>query len=263
LLHGFQGQSTLRTKTASASKSRQLTLAAAYAIKTDMCKAYTANNSFEWSERQYHYQSIAETTSAMQCRKMDRALNSCTKRLLRHAFIALGSNVDSAWVSSGSALSFGLSALRGYGIEVIDVSDVYVSKAIGGGRQPVYQNAVARVAAHMAPAALLRVLKRIERRAGRRLGRHWGPRVLDLDIVSAGANYGSTVSGRRVAGRLILPHPEMHRRAFVLLPLAEIAPHWRHSRLGSSVTQLLQQPSVKRQTIGVVRRPGSAASLRD
>ncbi len=188
---------------------------------------------------------------------------SLTKHMPGNVFIALGSNVDSPWLTSGSALQFGLAALSDSGIDVLEVSDVYVNDAIGGGRQPAYRNAVARIQPYMAPGALLRTLKRIERSAGRRLGRHWGPRVLDLDIVSAGAVYGARArpSRRRAAGRLILPHPEMHRRAFVLLPLAAIAPHWRHPRNGRTVRQLLQHPSVKRQTVGIVRCCGSAAAL--
>jgi 2-amino-4-hydroxy-6-hydroxymethyldihydropteridine diphosphokinase len=86
---------------------------------------------------------------------------------------------------------------------------------------------------------MLRLLKRIERRAGRRLGRRWGPRPLDIDIL----DYRGTRIGwpprRREPGRLILPHPEMHRRVFVLVPLLEIAPHWRHPILGLGARALL------------------------
>jgi 2-amino-4-hydroxy-6-hydroxymethyldihydropteridine diphosphokinase len=91
----------------------------------------------------------------------------------------------------------------------------------------------------MAPAALLRTLKRIERRAGRRLGRHWGPRQLDIDVLDFGGRQIGNPHGHRRRGQLQLPHPEMHRRAFVLLPLREVAPSWRHPRLGLTVSALL------------------------
>jgi 2-amino-4-hydroxy-6-hydroxymethyldihydropteridine diphosphokinase len=84
------------------------------------------------------------------------------------------------------------------------------------------------VQAHMAPAALLRLIKRIERQAGRRLGARWGPRSLDVDILDFGGRRLGWPPRGRPRGRLILPHPEMHRRAFVLVPLLEVDPHWRH-----------------------------------
>ena len=91
----------------------------------------------------------------------------------------------------------------------------------------------------MAPAALLRTLKRIERRAGRRLGRHWGPRQLDIDILDFGGRQIGNPRGHRRRGQLLLPHPEIHRRAFVLLPLREVAAFWRHPRLELPVSALL------------------------
>ena len=106
-------------------------------------------------------------------------------------------------------------------------------RPLGPGRQAPYLNAVLLLEAHLAPAALLRLLKRIERRAGRRFGPHWGPRCLDIDILDYGGRRLGWPPRRRERGRLILPHPEMHRRAFVLVPLLEIAPHWRHPVLAS------------------------------
>ena len=99
--------------------------------------------------------------------------------------------------------------------------------------QPRYLNAVVLVEAYIAPGALLRLLKRIERRAGGRLGaRNGGPRPLDIDILDYGGRRIGRPPRRRQRGRLILPHPEMHRRAFVLVPLLEVAPAWRHPRSG-------------------------------
>jgi 2-amino-4-hydroxy-6-hydroxymethyldihydropteridine diphosphokinase len=118
-------------------------------------------------------------------------------------------------------------------------SSLYTTTPVGLGRQPAYLNAVVLVDASMAPAALLRTLKHIERRAGRRLGRHWGPRQLDIDILDIAGRQVGNPRGRRRPGQLLLPHPEMHRRAFVLLPLREVAPCWHHPRLGLTVSALL------------------------
>jgi 2-amino-4-hydroxy-6-hydroxymethyldihydropteridine diphosphokinase len=94
--------------------------------------------------------------------------------------------------------------------------------------------------ADMAPAAVLRLMKRLERLAGRSPGPRWSPRSLDLDILCHGRRaFGWPPIRRRERGRLILPHPEMHKRAFMLVPLLEIAPHWRHPVLGVSGRVLL------------------------
>jgi 2-amino-4-hydroxy-6-hydroxymethyldihydropteridine diphosphokinase len=81
----------------------------------------------------------------------------------------------------------------------------------------------------------------LERKAGRRAGRPQGPRPLDIDILDyGGRRLGWPGRGRRRA-RLVLPHPEAHRRAFVLVPLAQVAPHWRHPVLGASARALLDR----------------------
>jgi 2-amino-4-hydroxy-6-hydroxymethyldihydropteridine diphosphokinase len=104
-----------------------------------------------------------------------------------------------------------------------------------------YCNAVIEVGTDETPRALMRILKAIERRAGRRTGRMWGPRSLDLDLV----DYGGALMGnpRRThrTGQLVLPHPELHKRAFVLVPLLEIAPDWRHPRSRKAGKTLLRE----------------------
>jgi 2-amino-4-hydroxy-6-hydroxymethyldihydropteridine diphosphokinase len=118
-------------------------------------------------------------------------------------------------------------------------SRVFSTAPQGPGLQVRYLNAVALVAAPLPPAALLRLLKRIERDAGRRSGPKWGPRPLDLDILDYGGWRIGWPPRRRQRGQLILPHPEMDARAFVLVPLLEVAPHWRHPVLGLGVRALL------------------------
>jgi 2-amino-4-hydroxy-6-hydroxymethyldihydropteridine diphosphokinase len=112
---------------------------------------------------------------------------------------------------------------------------------------------------------LLRLAKRIERQAGRRLGGHWGPRSLDIDVLDyGGRSYGSP-SRRRRRGQLVLPHPEMHRRAFVLVPLLEVVPHWSHPALGATARTLLARlgPSHRRgvrQSLDFARSPCDKAT---
>jgi 2-amino-4-hydroxy-6-hydroxymethyldihydropteridine diphosphokinase len=117
--------------------------------------------------------------------------------------------------------------------------------------QDSYYNAVLAVECPLPPAALLRLAKGIERAAGRRRGRLWGPRPLDIDLIDyKGFSLGK--AGRiRVPGQLILPHPELHKRTFVLAPLAEALPSWRHPRLGLSAANLVKRlPLAARGGVG-------------
>jgi 2-amino-4-hydroxy-6-hydroxymethyldihydropteridine diphosphokinase len=136
--------------------------------------------------------------------------------------------------------------LESAGVHVLASSRVYATAPLGPGRQAPYLNAVLLARSYVAPATLLWRLKRIERHAGRRLGARWGPRSLDIDILDFGGKHIGWPPRGRPRGRLILPHPEMHRRAFVLVPLLEVDPHWRHPILaiaGRTLLARLARPS--------------------
>ena len=100
---------------------------------------------------------------------------------------------------------------------------------------PPYLNGVALLRTRLAPQALLLGLQSIERRLGRdrrQESARWRPRAVDLDLVALDDQVLDTPD-------LVLPHPEMHKRAFVLGPMAEVWPGWRHPRLGLTVCQML------------------------
>jgi 2-amino-4-hydroxy-6-hydroxymethyldihydropteridine diphosphokinase len=99
---------------------------------------------------------------------------------------------------------------------------------------------------------LLRLLKRLERRAGRRVTPPLQPRPLDIDILDLGGRRLNWPARRRVSGQLVLPHPLMHERAFVLIPLMEVAPHWSHPVLGVRARTLLARLGPK-AVLGVRR----------
>jgi 2-amino-4-hydroxy-6-hydroxymethyldihydropteridine diphosphokinase len=119
-------------------------------------------------------------------------------------------------------------------VEVTRVSTFYRTPPLGPENQPWYINAVARVRTRLGPEELLRLLQQIETAMGRVRGERWGPRVIDLDLLL----YNGEVI---FTSELVVPHPEMHRRAFVLAPLAEIAPRAWHPVLGKSAGELLAE----------------------
>jgi 2-amino-4-hydroxy-6-hydroxymethyldihydropteridine diphosphokinase len=107
------------------------------------------------------------------------------------------------------------------------------SRAVGP-PQPDYLNGCALLDTHLSPEALLEVMQAIERRHGRIRRERWGPRTLDLDLIF----YADL---RLDTERLVLPHPRFRERAFVLLPLAEIAPGWIDPLTGRAVADLARQ----------------------
>jgi len=140
--------------------------------------------------------------------------------------IALGSNRRSRHGSPAETLRAALAELR-----PVAVSRIHMTPALGpAGRG--FANAVAIVESRLEPDELLAELKAMEHAFGRRRGRRWGPRVLDLDVIlwSEGPWDGPGP---------IVPHPSFRERAFVLKPLAELAPDWRDPVSGLTVRQLL------------------------
>lgn len=110
-----------------------------------------------------------------------------------------------------------------------------VSKPFGVTHQAPFVNAVAEVATHLPPAALLRRLHAIERAAGRRRAMRWGPRTLDLDLI----DWHGVI--RPAPLRPTLPHPGIAQRIFVTKPIAEIAPRWRHPLSHLSAADMLRR----------------------
>lgn len=149
-------------------------------------------------------------------------------------FIALGANIPSPAGPPAVTLRRALEAMPKHRIRVVAVSRFYRTPAWpAGGDQPEFVNAVAEVTTKLGPADLLRELLAIEKSFGRVRKTKWEPRSLDLDLI----DYGGLVSD---AAHLSLPHPMLHERAFVLRPLADIAPAWRHPDTGQSVSSLLK-----------------------
>jgi 2-amino-4-hydroxy-6-hydroxymethyldihydropteridine diphosphokinase len=146
--------------------------------------------------------------------------------------IGLGANLPSAAGGPQQTLEAALARLEEGGVHVAARSRWYRSAPVPVSDQPWFVNGVARVETALDPAALLTLLRRIEQGFGRRRSVRNAARTLDLDIIDYDGRVENTPE-------LILPHPRMQDRAFVLLPLAEVAPGWRHPTLGRTVESLV------------------------
>ncbi|MSQ22308.1 MAG: 2-amino-4-hydroxy-6-hydroxymethyldihydropteridine diphosphokinase [Dehalococcoidia bacterium] len=150
---------------------------------------------------------------------------------LINAFLGLGSNLG----SREESLARGLALLAG-SLQVVETSSIYETEPWGFTEQPPFLNMVCRVRAGIPPNELLLLCQEVERQVGRQPTFRYGPRVLDIDIL----DYGGTVV---TSPALALPHPLLAERAFVLVPLAEIAPEWEHPVLRKRAWQLLEEVS--------------------
>lgn len=164
--------------------------------------------------------------------------------------ILLGANVPGRWGPPDRSLRRAVAELRKRGIETTRISGLYATEPIGGPRQPKYLNSVLLAKASIAPGRLIYLLKTLERQAGRRPSVGSKPRPLDLDILGFGGRICGWPARRRRNG-LVLPHPELHRRAFALTPLLDVAPHWRHPTLDAPGRALLYR--LRHQRRGVRR----------
>jgi len=177
--------------------------------------------------------------------------------------IALGANLDSPVGMPAETLRRALDALADAGFRIDNVSNFYQTPCFPEGAGPDYVNAVARLSAGQEPNVTLDALHRIEVAFGRTRDRRWGGRTIDMDLLASGsavlpdlqtfkawAELPQKAQLRTAPKELILPHPRLHERGFVLIPMADVAPDWRHPVLGKTVSEMVNDlPAAVRSAI--------------
>ena len=144
-------------------------------------------------------------------------------------FLGLGSNLG----DREAMLRAAAAALAEVpGVALVASSSLYETEPWGLREQPPFLNSVVEISTRLSPAALLARLQEIEARLGRRPGPRWGPRAIDIDLLL-------WVGLRLDQGDLVLPHPALERRRFVLVPLAELDPGVREPVHGRSAQEML------------------------
>ena len=151
--------------------------------------------------------------------------------------IGLGANLPSMYGPPIATLTKALDLLAARSIDARACSRWYRSAPVPLSDQPWFINAVASVETELSPAEVLRVLHGVEADLGRARSRtqRFPPRAADLDLL----DHHGTVTGEDAWP--VLPHPRMHRRSFVLAPLADVAPAWRHPVLDATAAGLLPE----------------------
>jgi len=175
-----------------------------------------------------------------------------TAKAMRIGYVAVGSNLQTATRTSLEIVDEALGLFLGAKIRITKQSQWYSAPAFPVGNGPDYVNGVVKIESDMPSKAIMAALHNIEKTLGRVRPKRWASRVIDLDLLANGdevapnpASFARWLELTLVEQMeaepktLILPHPRMQDRAFVLKPLAEIAPEWQHPVLHKSARDLL------------------------
>ena len=166
--------------------------------------------------------------------------------------IALGSNQQAAEASPQLIIEQAIDALRGRGPVIREISRFYQTSCFPFGAGPDYVNAACLLETTWSPSEVIETLHAVEQEFGRKRIQRWGQRTLDLDLIAVEdvvcpslkthdkwRNLDLSTQKSEAPTELIVPHPRVQDRAFVLIPMMDIAPDWVHPILGLNVSEML------------------------
>ena len=177
-----------------------------------------------------------------------------TKKIL----LALGSNVSNDLLDSYDLVKKSISELCKKTIKKINISNFYQTPAFPIGAGPDFINCVISAYTELDSLALLEELHSIEAKFGRKRLKRWGQRTLDIDLLDYDFNIKPNITYvqewlnmplgqqlKQIPNQLILPHPRLQERAFVLIPMVDVAPDWMHPILGKTTLEMRDALSLK------------------
>ena len=180
---------------------------------------------------------------------MSQGSNSLPLR--QEYLVALGANLPSVIGSPSATIHEALNCTHQYRCKLLSVSRFFSTPAFPAGNGPDYVNAAAQLEVARDAKSVLNALHEVEAEFGRERVQRWGQRTLDLDLIAiddevhpdqatfhAWRDLPPQHQAERTPEQLILPHPRLQDRAFVLVPLADVAPTWRHPVLGQTVAAM-------------------------
>ncbi len=152
--------------------------------------------------------------------------------MIEFVYLSLGSNIGNRLKNIQTAIKL----LKEIGFDIIKISSIYETSPWGITEQLSFLNLVIKGKTNLFPEELLKEIKRIEKEIGRKPTQKWGSRTIDIDILF----YDKKVLKSKT---LVVPHPQLHKRKFILIPLKEISPRLSHPLIKKTVSQMLKDSS--------------------
>jgi len=175
--------------------------------------------------------------------------------------VGLGANLPSAAGQPGETLTAAIDLIATEGVRITQVSSFYETTALPPSGQPNFVNGVFAAETSLTAKDVLKLFQSIETKFGRKPGERWSARTLDIDLLSYGEtilpNFGvweeicNSKDPAAILEEPIVPHPRLHKRAFVMIPLLEVAPNWFHPCLKMTAGKLAESLVIRAQADSV------------